>query len=350
MASMRYSIRAVSSSRKSDSMGASAPTFTLGDLAERFGFELDGPRDLLISGVCGLSDNRPSALSFLTSERLLGDAAASTIPAFLTRSDLKIPAKANLICADPELAITQVAALFVGEPAVQTDLVHPTAIVAADVELGEGCRIGPGAVIGAGVRIGPRTRVHAGAILYDRVQVGADSTLHANVVLREDTVLGDRVLLHPGVVIGGDGYGFIQREGKHLKIPQVGHVEIGDDVEIGANSTVDRGRFSATRIGRGTKIDNLVQIGHNCQIGEGCLIVAQVGIGGSTHVGDGVVLAGQVGVAGHLELVSGVTVLGMGMVTGSLREPGVYAGQPVRPARLWRRAVARFYRDLKRPS
>lgn len=328
-------------------MNTGETNWTLGAIARRFALDLHG-EDRPVSGVCGLDDDESDRLSFVGSENLLDVAAASSIPAFVTPRGMPVPGKTSLFAEDPELSIAAIAELFVAEPAHQDEDVHPAAVVAADAEIGPGCRIGARAVIGAGCAIGPGSRIHAGTVVHDRVRIGRDCVLHSNVVVREDCRLGDRVIVQPGAVIGGDGYGYVTRGHRHRKIPQLGGVDIGDDVEIGANTTIDRGRFSATRIGRGTKIDNLVMIGHNCRIGEDCLIVSQVGISGSTEVGDRVVLAGQVGVGGHLSIAADVTVLGMGMVAGDIREPGVYAGHPVRPAALWRRAVARFYREARR--
>ena len=328
-------------------MDSGETTWTLGAIAQRFALELHG-EDRPISGVCGLTDDEPGRLSYLRSGELLDAAAASSIPAFVTPRGMAVPGKTSLFADDPELSIAAIAELFVREPACQDEDIHPGAVVAADARIGPGCHIGPRAVIGTGCAIGPGCRIHAGAVIHDRVRIGRDCVLHANVVVREDCHLGDRVIVQPGAVIGGDGYGYVTRGHRHRKIPQLGGVDIGDDVEIGANTTIDRGRFSATRIGRGTKVDNLVMIGHNCRIGEDCLIVSQVGISGSTEIGDRVVLAGQVGVGGHLSIAADVTVLGMGMVAGDIREAGIYAGHPVRPAALWRRAVARFYREARR--
>ena len=165
--------------------------------------------------------------------------------------------------------------------------------------------------------------------------------------MREDSVLGDRVILQPGVSIGGDGFGFVKHGEEHVKIPQLGHVVLEADVEIGANSTVDRGRFTETRIGRGTKVDNLVMLAHNVTTGSHCLIIAQVGVSGSTTLGNRVTLAGQVGTVGHVKVVDDVTVLGKGGITKDIRKPGVYAGMPLKPARLWRKAMARLYAGLR---
>ena len=305
--------------------------------------------DLVIKGLCGLSDNLAEHLSFITGEKYIDAAAASAIPAFVTREQWQIPGKVNLIANDPEREIARIACLFSPESFNQATRMAFSAQVSPTATLGRDVSIGPNCVIGDHVVLGDRTQVHANSIVFDRTTVGADTIIHPNVTIRHDSIVGERVILNSGVVIGSDGYGFVSREGRHEKIPQLGNVVIEDDVEIGANSTVDRGRFTATKIGRGTKIDNLVMIAHNVQIGEDCLIVAQCGISGSTVIGDRVTFAGQVGVVGHLTICDDVTVLGQSMIAQDIREPGVYAGSPCKPASLWRRAVVRFYKEAATP-
>jgi len=320
----------------------------LGDIAQRFGLELRGNPDLAIEGLCGISDNLPGRLSFLAHPRHARAAQHSIIPAFVVPPGVDVAGKSCLVHAAPEIAIAQIAGLFERSRYSQDFAIHPSAVIDPTARLGEGVTIGPLVVIGRDVRIGARSVVHAGTVLMDRVVVGADCVIYPRVTVREDCVLGHRVILQPGVVIGGDGYGFVAHEGNHYKVPQLGNVVLADDVEVGANSTIDRGRFTETRIGRGSKIDNLVMIAHNVQVGENCLIVAQTGISGSTKLGDRVTLAGQVGVTGHLNICSDVTVLGKSVVAKHVLHPGVYAGNPIRPADQWRRAVARFYADSKR--
>jgi UDP-3-O-[3-hydroxymyristoyl] glucosamine N-acyltransferase len=244
--------------------------------------------------------------------------------------------------------IALIATLFERSRLSQHCARHPNAVIDPSARLGDGVAVGPHAVIGRDVEIGARSVVHAGAIIMDRVVVGEDCVIYPRVTIREDCVLGHRVILQPGAVIGGDGYGFVLHEGRHRKVPQLGNVVLADDVEVGANTTIDRGRFTATRVGRGTKIDNLVMVAHNVQIGEDCLIVAMTGISGSTRLGDRVTLAGQVGVTGHLNICSDVTVLGKSVVAKHVLRPGVYAGNPIRPADQWRRAMARLYADARK--
>lgn len=322
--------------------------YSLSDIARRFKLEAVRVDGVEIEGLCGLSDDLPGALSFVGSARHVEAAAASRIAAFVTSRATEVPGKANLFHEEPELMMARIASLF--EPSrlgPEEPGVHASATVSGSATLGEGVWIGPNVVVGDGVRIGARTRVYANVVIMDRCTLGEDCVVYPNCTLREDTVLGARVILQPGVSIGGDGYGYVQHEGAHVKIPQLGRVVLEDDVEVGANSTIDRARFSETRVGRGTKIDNLVMLAHNVVTGEHCLIVSQVGVSGSTRLGNRVTLAGQVGTVGHVTLGDDVTVLGKGGVTKDVPAAGVYAGMPLKPARLWRRAMARLYAGLK---
>ncbi len=320
---------------------------SLSSLAHAFKLDWQGSADTAIEGVCGLSDDRRGHLSFINDEKHLAAAAASQIAAFVTRPGLPVPGKGNLFHAHPEYMIARIAGLFAPSQLGSASGRHPSAAIASDASLGEDVYLGANVVVGAGVTIGARTRVFPNVVIMDRCTIGADCIIYPNCTLREDSQLGDRVILQPGVSIGGDGYGFVLHEGEHVKIPQLGRVVLEDDVEVGANSTIDRARFDETRIGRGTKIDNLVMLAHNVVTGEHCLLVSQVGVSGSTRLGNRVTLAGQVGTVGHVTVTDDVTVLGKGGITKDVREPGVYAGMPLKPARLWRRAMARLYAGLK---
>lgn len=322
-------------------------SYTLAELAERYALGSSSHPQLVIDGVCGLSDDLPRCLSFVTAENYRAAAAASRIPAFISPPGLAVPGKANLHHPEPEYAIAQIAKLFARSQLGAAQGIDTRAVVAASAVLGAEVYVGANVVIGENVRIGPRTRVFPNVVVMDRVTIGADCIIYPNCTVREDSVLGERVILQPGVCIGGDGYGYVLHDGAHVKIPQIGRVVLEDDVEIGANSTVDRARFSETRIGRGTKVDNLVMLAHNVVTGEHCLIVSQVGVSGSTRLGNRVTLAGQVGTVGHVTIADDVTVLGKGGVTKDVKEPGVYAGMPLKPARLWRRAMARLYAGLE---
>lgn len=322
--------------------------YSLSDIARQFKLEGVRTESIDIDGVCGLSDDAPGALAFLASDKHLERAAASRIPAFVTTPALEVPGKANLFHPHPEYMIARIAALFAPPQLGASGAgVHASASVSERASLGEGVAVGANVVIGDDVRIGARTRIFPNVVIMDRCTLGEDCIVYPNCTLREDTELGNRVILQPGVSLGGDGYGYVQHDGVHVKIPQLGRVVLEDDVEVGANSTIDRARFSETRVGRGTKIDNLVMLAHNVTTGENCLIVSQVGVSGSTRLGNRVTLAGQVGTVGHVTVTDDVTVLGKGGITKDVREPGVYAGMPLKPARLWRRAMARLYTGLR---
>jgi len=217
-------------------------------------------------------------------------------------------------------------------------------VVDPSVVLGGGVSVGPNAVIGPGCRIGDRTVVGPGCILGEDVTVGSDCLLHPGVVVRERCTVGDRCILHPGVVLGSDGFGFATVDGVHHKVPQVGTVVLEDDVELGANVCVDRGALGETRIGRGTKVDNLVQIAHGVTVGKGCLLVAQVGISGSTVLGDHVVMAGQSGVAGHLKIGNRVVATAKAGVVRNVPDGTMVSGFPARPHREWLRDAAALRR------
>jgi UDP-3-O-[3-hydroxymyristoyl] glucosamine N-acyltransferase len=226
--------------------------------------------------------------------------------------------------------------------------VHSTAVIGPEASVLPFASVGEGSVVGA------RCRLHTGAVVGRNCRIGDDVTLHPHVVLYDDTVLGHRVVIHANAVIGADGFGYRMKDGKHVKIPQLGCVEIGDDVEIGAGSTIDRGTFQATRVGAGTKIDNLVQIGHNCQIGRHNLLVSQVGVAGSSSTGDYVVMAGQVGVADHVHIGNGALIAAKSGVAGDVPAGSRMFGYPARPERDMKRNLAALnrlpdlWRDVRR--
>jgi UDP-3-O-[3-hydroxymyristoyl] glucosamine N-acyltransferase len=218
--------------------------------------------------------------------------------------------------------------------------VHPTAVLAERVELGKKVHVGPRAVIGEGACVGTRSIISAGCVLAAGVQVGGECFLYPNVTLYESVVLGDRVIVHAGTVLGSDGFGYAQDRGRHVKIPQTGGVIIEDDVEIGANSCVDRATLGITRIEQGTKIDNMVQIGHNCQIGARTIICGQVGLSGTTSIGAGVMMGGQSGTAGHLMIGDGAMVAGGTGVINTIAPGATVAGYPHQEISSWRRVTA----------
>jgi len=321
---------------------------TLAEIAKHCGLKLQGDGNIRIHRLCGLSDNQPDALSFVANAELTAAAEKSNIPAFVVRPDAAIKGKASLFHDNPDYAISQIADLFRRSQLTYSQDIHASAIIDDSVTLGDNVSIGPNVVIGANVNIGANTRIIANVVIMDHVTIGEDCLIYPQCVIREDCSLGDRVILQSGVKIGGDGYGFAHYNGEHVKTPQLGNVILEADVEVGANATIDRGRFTATRIGAGTKIDNLVMVAHNVQTGQNCLLVSQSGVSGSTVLGNNVTLAGQVGLVGHINIADNVTLLGQSMATKDIREAGMWAGSPARPAALWRKAVAGMYANLNK--
>ena len=320
---------------------------SLRNIADKFDLLYEGNQDICIRGLCGLSDNFEEHLSFVTERTQVQLASESNITAFVSHPDFPVPKKENLLHENPEYVIAQIASLFLCEQLSMPESLDRSAIIHHSAKLTSGVSVGANVVIGANCKIGSGTRIFPNVTIFDDVIIGENCVIYPGTTIRERCVLGDRVVLQSGVSVGGDGYGYVLHQGKHEKIPQLGHVVIENDVEVGANSTIDRGRFTETRIGAGTKIDNLVMVAHNVQIGKDCLLISQVGISGSTKIGDRVTLGGQVGTIGHVTIANDVTILGKGGVTKDIKSPGVFAGMPIRPARLWKRAMARLYTGIK---
>lgn len=294
-----------------------------------------------IVAIGSLRDAGRGELSFLGNTKYKAEVASTRASVVLLPSDYQgdpQPDQLFLLVENPSAALAQLCArleqLLWPRPAPG---IHPSAFVAPDAQVASSATVGPLCVIEAGAVVGERVHLQAQVFVGRGATIGADCWLMAGVVLAAECSLGQRVRLQPGVIIGGDGFGYEFAHGRHEKVPQVGSVAIGDDVEIGANSTVDRARFSRTTIGEGTKIDNLVQIGHNVVIGRHCLLCAQVGISGSTTLGDYVVFGGQAGVAGHVSIGKGVKVGGQAGVNGNLAPGGTYNGTPAMPYMLERR-------------
>ena len=293
-----------------------------------------------ITGIASLHDALPGDLSFLANPKYTRQVETTRASAVFVPNDYAgaAPETCVLVRVDsPDKAFAAAVPHFTLPPIQRKPGIHPTAVVGENVTLGEGVYIGPYAVIGDGATLGARVIVEAHVVVGEECVLGDDVHLYPMVSIRERCRLGKRVTIHNGTVIGADGYGYatsVTPQGIRIeKIPQLGIVEIEDDVEIGANTPIDRARFGATRIGHDTKIDNLVQIGHNVRTGPCCGIVSQVGIAGSTHLGTGVMLWGKVGVAGHLTIADGVEVLANAGVPGDLRTPGQYIGSPAVPKR-----------------
>lgn len=313
---------------------------TLGELAQRLGGTLLGDGSRRIRRVATLEQAGPDALAWLGSAAYLPQFAGTRAGGVLVSAALETPPGPPVIrVPNADAALVEVLTLL-APPVPQvpvgihpTALVHPTAIVA-------GAAIGPFVIVGPRAIIGPATQLHAYVTIGDDVRIGREGVLWPGVVVRERVTLGDRVIVHPNTTIGADGFGYLQRDGRHVKIPQVGTVEIGDDVEIGAGCCIDRARSGATRIGRGAKIDNLVQIGHNVEVGEDCIIVSQCGISGSSTIGRGAMLGGQVGVADHVRIGERARLIAQAGVTADLPADQAYGGSPAVPQRQFWRTVA----------
>lgn len=319
--------------------------YTLGELAEKFALKLQGDAQLRITGVSSLAPGKPGHLSFCTDPRRRAELAETQAAAVVLspREAEKFPGNA-LLAPDPALAFARIAALFDGSRRFTPGL-HPAAVVGPGASVGAGCWIAPhaviedGASIGEGSFIGPNCLIRSGAV------IGPDSRLEANVYVGERCRLGARAHVQAGVVIGGRGFGLARAREGWIEVPQLGIVVIGNDVEIGANTTIDRGALDDTVIEDGVKLDNQIQIAHNCRIGEHTAIAACTGIAGSTVIGKRCMIGGATCVTGHIRIADDVVVLGMAMVTKSLTAPGVYgSGLPAQPVREWRKLVSRIRR------
>ncbi len=318
-------------------------TLQIGELAARLGLRLQGDPRVVVSHIAQLDRAGPQSLSFLGDPSYRAHLATTGAAAVILReSDAAASPVPALISDNPYLAFARAAQLLHPEPEVIGGI-HPSAVIDPSARIDPTAWIGPLTVIEARVVVGPGVFIGPGCILGEGVEIGAASRLVARVTLCAGTKVGQRALIHPGAVIGRAGFGFAKDGECWVRIPQIGRAVLGDDVEIGANTTVDRGTIGDTIIGNGVKLDNHIQIGHNVVIGEHTAIAANTGISGSTRIGRNCTLAGAVGMAGHLEIGDNVHFTGMAMVTRSFKEPGVYSsGIPAMPNRDWRRNVARF--------
>jgi UDP-3-O-[3-hydroxymyristoyl] glucosamine N-acyltransferase len=315
----------------------------LGELAALVGGELRGPADLVISGIAAVDQATSQDITFITGKRYARLAEASQAAAFIVSPEYAEIPRPLIVVPHPYLAYARIAALFM-PPAKRWPGISDQTYLGEGVELGEDVSIAPFVCLGDGVKIGDRATIMAGCVLGQEVVIGSDALIYPNVTILDRCRVGNRVIIHSGAVIGSDGFGFVPTlEGFH-KIPQLGAVVIEDDVEIGANCTLDRAALGETRIGKGVKLDNLVQVAHNVTIGEHSIIVAQAGIAGSSKLGKKVALGGQAGVVGHIELKDGVQVGAQSGVTHSLPPGQIVLGSPARPHREFLTLNAHFSR------
>jgi len=314
------------------------PSFTLGRLADALGASLVGDAAHLVTGVAPLETAGPGHVSFLTDRKYLKQAEASRAGAFVVARDVAGLPGALLQVDHPQQALIALLELFHPEAPTPPGA-HPAACVAEGARIDGTASVGPLAVVEAGAVVGARSRVGALSFVGAGAVLGEDVRLYPRVVVREGVRIGDRVIVHSGAVLGADGFGYAFDGRGHRKIPQVGGLRIDDDVEIGANTTIDRATLGETVVRRGAKIDNLVQIGHNCDVGEDVILVAQVGIAGSSRVGDRAMLAGQVGVADHVTIGAGAILTAKSGVPSDVPAGEVWGGLPSRPVadtrRIW---------------
>jgi UDP-3-O-[3-hydroxymyristoyl] glucosamine N-acyltransferase len=318
----------------------------LSELAEQTGSQVEGDGELQISGAAGLDEAGAGQVTFLSNPRYTPRAKTTRASAIYVGESVEIDRNdiALLRAKDPYLAYTRALILFHPEPRVAASI-HPTAVIDGSANVADDVSIGAHVVIGPNAEIGNRVRIHANVTVYDNAKVGADSVIHSGVAIRENSILGERVIVHNNSVIGSDGFGYAKDEQKHwLKIPQTGRVIIEDDVEIGAGTTIDRASVGESRIARGTKIDNLVQVGHSCTIGEDTLLCAQVGLAGSSHIGNRVILAGQAGVAGHNTIGDDVVLTAKSATSHDVPAGKMISGIPAFDNRDWLRSIAAFRR------
>ena len=317
--------------------------YTLSELAEQTGAGLSGSGDIIIEKVADISSGEEGSIVFVSSAKYLKHLKTTDASAvILTEKMLQVCDKPALVADNPRVVFSKIALLLNPLPAVEP-WVSPHAVIAEDADVDPSARIEACVVIQNGVSIGPGTWLSPGCVLEKNVKIGADSRLFANVTVGEGCTIGDNSILHSGAVIGADGFGFVWDQDAYLKVPQLGNVIIGNDVEIGANTTIDRGAIGDTIVEDGVKLDNLVQIAHNDHIGEHTTMSGQSGLAGSVKVGKKCIIGGGVGVSDNLEITDNVILAGRSNVANSIKEPGMYAAViPVVEARKWRRILGRI--------
>jgi UDP-3-O-[3-hydroxymyristoyl] glucosamine N-acyltransferase len=313
---------------------------TLNEIARLIDGQVIGNGDTLITGASGIREAAEGEITFLANSKYSPLMDKTRASAIITSSGAQGTAKPIILTQDPSWAFVKIIAMFTPDDAGHPSGIDYTVVMGKNVSLGQDVTIGAYSVIGDNVTIGDNVIIYAGCYIGHHTKIGSQTLIYPHVSIRERISIGSRVIIHSGAVIGSDGFGFVTVKGAHHKIPQVGTVEIGDDVEIGANVTIDRARFDKTVIGGGTKIDNLVQIGHNVIIGENALIVAQAGIAGSAIIGNNVTIGGQAGIVGHITIGDNVIVTGKSGVAKSVAPDTMVSGYPARPFMTTQRANA----------
>jgi UDP-3-O-[3-hydroxymyristoyl] glucosamine N-acyltransferase len=317
--------------------------YTLGQLAEKLGLRIDGDASQVIRRIATLVTADAESISFLADSRYRKYLQDNLAGAVILREDDRQFFSGNALISDnPYLSYARLTALFTPLPSDES-LLHESAVIHPDAVLGRNVRVAANAVIGKGVQLGDDVTIGPGSVVGEASTVGDGSTLHANVTVYHACQIGKRAVIHSGAVIGSDGFGFANNRGEWVKIHQLGRVIIGDDVEIGANTSIDRGAIEDTVIGDGVKLDNQIQIAHNVRVGSNTAMAGCVGVAGSADIGANCAIGGGVGILGHLKIVDGVTVTAMSLVPGSIKESGVYsAGTPLEPKAQWQKNYIRF--------
>ncbi len=304
---------------------------TLKEIARCIGGTVTGDEEIVITGIAGIREACEGDITFLANSRYLPLLNTTRASAVIVPPDVSGVSKPVIRTANPSLAFSKLIEQMTPQDTSRPVGIHPSAVVGENVKLGKNVALGPCVVVENNAVVGDNTVICAGSFIGHHTAIGSDTLIYPNVSVREHVSIGSRVIIHSGTVIGSDGFGFVTVEGKHQKIPQVGTVQVGNDVEIGANVAIDRARFSTTVIADGTKIDNLVQIAHNVMVGENSLIVAQAGISGSTVIGRNVTIAGQAGLVGHIKIGDEAIIAAQAGVTKSVAAGTLVSGYPARP-------------------
>jgi len=311
------------------------------DLSTFLGAELRGEPEVEVTAVASLEEADERTLTFVESRRKLDEALTSRAGAFIVPDGLELPGRNVLVSADPRFDFSRAIRLLIPAEKI-SEGTSGQAVISADATVAPDVRIGPFVTVEQGALVGKGSQLYPGVYVGRGSRIGEDCVLYPNVVVMSGCTLGNRVVVHAGAVIGSDGFGYVTKGDVHHKIPQVGQVIVEDDVEIGANATIDRAALGTTLIGRGTKLDNLVQVAHNVQIGEGCLMAAHVGIAGSSRIGRYVMFGGQVGVADHISVGDGVMVGGQSGLARDVAPKSIVSGSPAFPHREWVKASMVF--------
>lgn len=307
---------------------------TLAEIAKEIQGRVVGDDALLIKGISGIREARAGDITFLSNEKYAPLAAGTGASAIIVGKDVLVKGKTVVQTNDPSLAFSKVVSMIKEDLTPRFKGIHPTAVIDTSAVVAEDAGIGPYVVIEKEVRIGSGTVICAGSFVGQKTSIGEDCLIYPNVTVRENVTIGSKVIIHSGTVVGADGFGYAEVDGARVKIPQMGTVVIEDDVELGACVTIDRARFDKTFIGRGTKIDNLVQVGHNAYIGRHCVIIALAGVAGSCHIGDHVIVAGQAGMGGHLDIGDGAVIAAQSGVIKDVPAGAKMFGTPAKEYRV----------------